>query len=84
VGEADKWRWNRSGYDERVHAFPSERQPSERQPSNIKPAFVEAACSHSVPFGKVDSASDGPQCLACLLIVGNRLADQQPLSAFDL
>ncbi|CRK60610.1 hypothetical protein [Alloactinosynnema sp. L-07] len=74
MGEADRWRWRMSGYDDRVHAFPSDERPA---------SFVEAACTHSVPFGKIRSTHEGPRCLACLLIIGDRLAEQHSISAFD-
>jgi hypothetical protein len=64
--EAEKWQWQLSRYDDRVHAFPIDRPAS----------FVEAACTHSVPFDKIIRTHAGTRCLACLLIVGDRLARQ--------
>ncbi|GLZ37471.1 hypothetical protein [Actinokineospora sp. NBRC 105648] len=57
------WRWERSGYDERVHAFPADELAS----------FVEAACTHTVPYAKVTRGHAGARCLRCLLIVGDQL-----------
>jgi hypothetical protein len=71
-GACDKWLWQVSGYDERVHAF----ERSERMAS-----FVEAACSHSVPFDKVMRGHEGSRCLACLLIVGDHLAEHHRIGA---
>jgi hypothetical protein len=62
----DRWRWQLSGYDDRVHAF---------ERSSGVASFVEAACSHSVPFEKVAHGHEGSRCLACLLIVGDHLAE---------
>lgn len=62
----DKWLWQRSGYDGRVHAF--ERADGEA-------SFVEAVCSHSVPVDKLVRCYEGMRCVACLLIVGDHLAE---------
>jgi hypothetical protein len=69
-GECDKWSWQLSGYDKRVHAFVHPDQVA---------AFVEAACSHSVPCDRVTLADEGARCLACLLIVGDHLADHHQI-----
>lgn len=62
----DRWTWRLSTYDDRVHAF----DRTERLAS-----FVEAVCSHSVPIDKVRTGHEGTRCLACLLIVGDHLAE---------
>lgn len=62
----DRWLWQRSGYDGRVHAFERAGEVA---------SFVEAVCSHSVPFDKVVRGHEGTRCLACLLIVGDHLAE---------
>jgi len=62
----DRWLWQRSGYDGRVHAFERAAEVA---------SFVEAACSHSVPFDKVVVGHVGTRCVACLLIVGDHLAE---------
>ncbi|MGQ0838893.1 hypothetical protein [Actinokineospora sp.] len=36
-----------------------------------------AECSHTAPNTRVMCADDGPRCLACQLIVGDRLADRR-------
>jgi len=71
----DRWLWQLSGYDDRVHAFERAGGAS----------FVEAACSHSVPFDKVVRGHEGSRCLACLLIVGDHLAEyHRPGVAFQV
>ncbi|MDQ3402103.1 MAG: hypothetical protein M3548_01740 [Actinomycetota bacterium] len=60
-----RWHWHLSGYDERVHAFPADEPPA---------SFVEAACAHNVPFGRITRSHEGRRCLPCLLIIGDRLA----------
>jgi hypothetical protein len=67
MAEDERWRWQRSGYDDRVHAFATDGRPA---------SFVEAACTHSVPFDKVIRTHEGARCVACLLIVGDWLANQ--------
>lgn len=62
----ERWSWEFSGYDERVHAF---------ERAGGVASFVEAACSHSVPFAKVVRGHEGARCFACLLIVGDHLAE---------
>ncbi|PPK67998.1 hypothetical protein V5P93_007346 [Actinokineospora auranticolor] len=59
-----QWRWQRSGYDERVHAFAADERPA---------SFVEAVCSHTVPFARLARTHAGTRCLKCLLIVGDDL-----------
>ena len=68
----DKWNWQLSRYDERVHAFLSDGRPT---------SFLEAACSHSVPIDKTTKSHTGSRCLACLLIVGDHLAEHHWMSA---
>jgi hypothetical protein len=62
----DKWTWRLSRYDEKVHAFDRGERPA---------SFLEAACSHSVPIDKVNRGHEGARCVACLLIVGDHLAE---------
>lgn len=62
----DRWVWQFSRYDDRVHAFVRPQQVA---------SFLEAACSHSVPFDKITRSHEGARCLACLLIVGDHLAE---------
>lgn len=68
----DRWAWQLSRYDGRVHAF--------ARPEQIA-SFVEAACSHSVPFDKITRNHTGPRCIACLLIVGDHLAEHHRTGA---
>ncbi|WP_157440194.1 hypothetical protein [Actinokineospora inagensis] len=68
------WRWLRSGYDDRVHAFPADERPA---------SFVEAVCAHTVPFGKLTRSHTGARCLSCLLIVGDHLPDRLPARPVD-
>jgi hypothetical protein len=49
-----------------VHAFVAEERAA---------SFVEAVCSHSVPIDKITRTHDGARCVACLLIVGDHLAE---------
>jgi hypothetical protein len=42
---------------------------------------VEAACSHSVPIDKITRSHTGPRCIACLLIVGDHLAEHHRMGA---
>ncbi len=72
-GRCDRWTWRLSGYDDRVHAFVSEERPA---------SFVEAACSHSVPIDKLARSHTGSRCLACLLIVGDHLAEHHQMGAW--
>jgi len=65
MSECDKWVWQLSRYDERLHAFTKSARPA---------SFVEAACTHSVPYNRLTRSHTGPRCLACLLIVGDHLA----------
>ncbi|MGH3758680.1 hypothetical protein [Actinophytocola sp.] len=68
----DKWSWRLSRYDDRVHAFVSHERPA---------SFVEAACTHSVPIDKIMKSHAGSRCVACLLIVGDHLAQHHQLGA---
>jgi len=68
--KCDKWVWHFSRYDDRVHAFVRPEQVA---------SFLEAACSHSVPFDKITRSHEGARCLACLLIVGDHLAEYHRL-----
>jgi hypothetical protein len=61
----ERWSWRLSSYDRHVHAFVEEGSAS----------FAEAACSHSVPTDKITRSHDGARCVACLLIVGDHLAE---------
>jgi hypothetical protein len=65
----DRWLWQRSGYDGQVHAFERAARAA---------GFAEAVCSHSVPVGKLVSGGEGTRCFACLLIVGDHLAEYHP------
>lgn len=60
--------WFKSRYDRHVHAFPR------KQRSN---AHAEAVCTHTIPKDRILRSEDGRKCLACLLIVGDRLAERQ-------
>jgi hypothetical protein len=73
TGTCDGWAWQLSRYDGRVHAF--------GRPTEIA-SFVEAVCSHSVPFDKITYDHAGPRCVACLLIVGDHLAEYHRTSAW--
>lgn len=64
-----RWSWQLSGYDGREHAFEQAQRPAD---------FAEAACSHSVPAGRITAGHGAPRCLACLLIVGDHLAEHHP------
>ncbi|MPZ80961.1 MAG: hypothetical protein GEV28_11395 [Actinophytocola sp.] len=68
----EMWAWQLSRYDERVHAFVTGERPA---------SFVEAACSHSVPIDKITRSHAGPRCIACLLIVGDHLAEHHRMGA---
>jgi hypothetical protein len=70
TNRCDKWVWQLSRYDHRVHAFARPQQVA---------SFLEAACSHSVPFDKITRSHEGARCLACLLIVGYHLAEYHQL-----
>ncbi len=63
--------WLISGHDFRVHAFYEVDSSQD---------FLEALCEHTVPRVRLvdpkDSALSPPQCVACLLIHGDDLADQ--------
>jgi hypothetical protein len=59
-------QWRLSGYDNRVHAFGPEEAGRD---------FGEAVCQHSVPNTKITCTDEGERCLACLLIVGEMLAE---------
>lgn len=59
-------QWWRSGYDEQVHAFRGEQASS---------AFGEALCEHSVPNAKIICTDEGRRCMACLLLLGELLAE---------
>lgn len=72
TGRCDRWVWRRSEYDGRLHAFDA----AERLAS-----FLEAVCSHSVPIDKAVVARSGPRCVACLLIVGDHLAEHHRIGA---
>jgi hypothetical protein len=62
----DRWSWRQSHYDGQLHAFEVQGRSA---------SFVEAVCSHSVPTNKVTGAHAGARCIACLLIVGDHLAE---------
>jgi hypothetical protein len=66
----EKWVWQRSGYDDRVHAFSRPERPA---------SFLEAACGHSVPWDRVVRSHRGPRCVSCLLTVGDHLAEHHQL-----
>lgn len=60
-----------SSYDLREHAFTDTAEGDQ---------FLQALCTHCVPPDKVtDQSGTGlkmPRCMACLLILGDKLADQ--------
>jgi hypothetical protein len=60
-------QWWRSDYDDQVHAFAT------AQASN---QYGEALCEHSVPTSKITCTDEGRRCVACLLMVGDLLAEQ--------
>lgn len=62
--EPARWDWRRSGYDDRVHAFPADERAS----------LIEAVCAHTVPYAKAARTHEGQRCVSCLLIVGDALA----------
>jgi hypothetical protein len=72
IDMCDKWNWQLSRYDDRVHAFLSDSRPA---------SFAEAACSHSVPIAKITRSHAGSLCIACLLIVGDHLAEHHRMGA---
>jgi hypothetical protein len=59
-------QWWRSEYDGQVHAFRGEQ--AGRQ-------YGEALCEHSVPNTKITCTDEGRRCMACLLMVGDLLAE---------
>lgn len=59
--------WWRSGYDDRVHVFLAE-QATER--------YAEALCDHTVPSDLLTLTDEGTRCVACVLILGDMLADE--------
>jgi hypothetical protein len=71
-GSCDRWLWQLSGYDGRVHAF--------ERPSRVG-SFLEAVCGHCVPVDRLVRRHEGSRCLTCLLIVGDRLADHHRIGA---
>lgn len=60
-------QWWRSDYDSQIHAFRNEQASNE---------FGEALCEHSVPNSKITCTDEGRRCMACLLMVGDLLAEQ--------
>jgi hypothetical protein len=60
-------QWWRSDYDDQVHAFAGEQASKE---------YGEALCEHSVPTSKITCTDEGRRCMACMLMVGDLLADQ--------
>lgn len=64
--------WLVSGYDLREHAFQATADGDQ---------FLQALCEHCVPPDKVTDQSDSDlslaRCMACQLIYGDMLADQQ-------
>lgn len=63
----DGIHWWRSEYDGQVHAF---------RTVQVSREFGEALCEHSVPNRKISCTDDGRRCMACLLMVGDLLADR--------
>lgn len=61
-------QWWRSGYDDQVHAFRTEQAGN---------SYGEALCEHSVPTTKITCTDEGRRCMACLLMVGDLLAERQ-------
>jgi hypothetical protein len=60
-------QWWRSDYDDQVHAFHHEQASKD---------YGEALCEHSVPTSKITCTDEGRRCMACLLMVGDLLAEQ--------
>jgi hypothetical protein len=60
-------QWWLSGYDGQVHAFRTDQASAE---------FGEAMCEHSVPTSKITCTDEGRRCMACLLLVGDLLAER--------
>ncbi|HEU5473278.1 MAG TPA: hypothetical protein VFV67_21750 [Actinophytocola sp.] len=60
-------QWWLSGYDSQVHAFPNEQAGTE---------YGEAICNHSVPNAKITCTDEGRRCMACMLLLGDLLAEQ--------
>ncbi len=60
-------QWWRSDYDDQVHAFSGEQASKD---------YGEALCEHSVPTAKITCSDEGRRCMACLLMVGDLLAEQ--------
>ena len=60
-------QWWLSGYDSQVHAFHTEQASKD---------FGEALCEHSVPTWKITCTDEGRRCMACLLLVGDLLAER--------
>jgi hypothetical protein len=59
--------WILSGWDLKVHAFPS-----------LGEVTSEAVCTHSALTARlVEPRGDEPKCFGCLLIFGDKLATQQ-------
>ena len=71
--------WRRSGHDDQVHAFPL------AQAAEPGRGYLEVLCTHSAPptvlkpavhlAGHWSALLDVSTCMACLLIVGDQLAD---------
>jgi hypothetical protein len=60
-------QWWLSGYDSQVHAFPAGQAGQE---------YGAALCDHSVPNSKITCTDEGRRCMACMLMVGDLLAEQ--------
>jgi hypothetical protein len=60
-------QWWLSGYDGQVHAFRTDQASNE---------FGEALCEHSVPTAKITCTDEGRRCMACMLLVGDLLAER--------
>lgn len=61
------WHWRRTDADQRVHAFPADDGVG---------TFWETACGQTVLASKLKRTHEGARCVACLLIVGDQLAER--------
>lgn len=63
--------WLMSAYDATWHAFPI------AQISDQTRAFYEALCDHSVPVRHIERAAPRVFCLACLVLYGENILDDE-------
>lgn len=59
--------WLLSTYDQQVHAFPTEQDSA---------VYRAAKCDHTAPTTRVINTDEGRKCIACLVIVGDELAQK--------